>query len=500
MACGSLSSQAAITKTQDADRLMRLPPASQLGLHETICLEPTLDSSRLILWLRGPRVGRLQHWERLSTVPGEPLALPDGLSAFPATSLRAIQRVRGFFSKLLHHFRRASHERVWRLPSGDRAEQTSERQSDLLLVWSADVKRPLDEMSLKAQWPQCTRCERLGQNLFVLAGVQPRPVSLLPSTTRPDIPAAQAEQLLATARSTGDRRQEALTRTDLGLLSLDRCDAVRAVALLEEALTLTRQGADRSRESDVLAHLGMAYVAQRQHPLALELLHRALALARATGDRFAEKTALKHLGLAYASQSSHAQALAFYEQALALTRELGDSSTETDLLWYLAIEHANLGSRVLADTHAQAAIDLLEHLGKPQAACFAEHLRKYRQSDPDVPLGSHTEPPSLMSAATRLQGSGTDRASPAAAVASSLSQPATSGPGLLRMALAAANALTKFVGSGGNTATADVRQQRLQVCAGCEHHTGLRCRVCGCFTSMKAALPYEDCPRGKWPK
>jgi hypothetical protein len=185
---------------------------------------------------------------------------------------------------------------------------------------------------------------------------------------------------------------------------------------------------------------------------------------------------------------------------VALTRALGDPTTETDLLWYLAIEHANLGQRAQADAHAQAAVDLLEYQGKPQAVCFAEHLQQYRQSDLGVPLGDPTATAALASAAANLQGPDTDHASPTPTVASALSESAASGPGLLRMALSAANALTQLVGSGGATVPAAVRQQRLQTCAGCEHHTGLRCRVCGCFTSVKAALPYEDCPRGKWPK
>jgi hypothetical protein len=29
--------------------------------------------------------------------------------------------------------------------------------------------------------------------------------------------------------------------------------------------------------------------------------------------------------------------------------------------------------------------------------------------------------------------------------------------------------------------------------------TGLRCRICGCFTAAKARLDHERCPAGKWP-
>ncbi|MHB1038447.1 MAG: DUF6171 family protein [Pirellulales bacterium] len=66
------------------------------------------------------------------------------------------------------------------------------------------------------------------------------------------------------------------------------------------------------------------------------------------------------------------------------------------------------------------------------------------------------------------------------------------------MAVSAAKALRRFVGSGLKTVSAERFQERVQQCAGCGYHTGLRCRVCGCFTNLKARLPHERCPVGKW--
>lgn len=40
--------------------------------------------------------------------------------------------------------------------------------------------------------------------------------------------------------------------------------------------------------------------------------------------------------------------------------------------------------------------------------------------------------------------------------------------------------------------------KRLEVCKGCEHWTGSKCKKCGCFTSLKVRLPSEACPIGKW--
>jgi len=62
-------------------------------------------------------------------------------------------------------------------------------------------------------------------------------------------PREQAAQLLAVARRTGDRRQEASALTDLGILHQREGDTQRAVTLLEEALAIVRQLGDRSREA-----------------------------------------------------------------------------------------------------------------------------------------------------------------------------------------------------------------------------------------------------------
>ena len=65
--------------------------------------------------------------------------------------------------------------------------------------------------------------------------------------------------------------------------------------------------------------------------------------------------------------------------------------------------------------------------------------------------------------------------------------------------MSATKAMATFVGSGMKTTPADLQQKRIQTCVACEHHTGMRCKVCGCFTHVKSKMMHEDCPIGKWP-
>lgn len=41
-------------------------------------------------------------------------------------------------------------------------------------------------------------------------------------------------------------------------------------------------------------------------------------------------------------------------------------------------------------------------------------------------------------------------------------------------------------------------ERRVLACKKCEKFTGMRCRECGCFVHLKAALAVAECPLGKW--
>jgi tetratricopeptide (TPR) repeat protein len=303
---------------------------------------------------------------------------------------------------------------------------------------------------------------------------------------------------LVAARQAGDRSGEAAALTDLGIIANMRDgDPRRGVALLQQALAITRQLADRTREGDVLGNLGLAVLAAGQAQQALELFEQELACARAVGDRFAEKTALYHLGLAQARQGDLGRALASLEQALALARDLGDHEHEAVLLWYVGIQHAELGQRDQAIAQAQAAVDLLKKRGKPQAASFADYLEWYRKGATGI-LAQSIPKPEPGAASDAFFG-GSIVASAWSAESSPASPQQTSGPGLLRMAISAAKSMVTFFGSGFKMVTPPIHRKRVETCAACEHHTGLRCRLCGCFTNAKAWMGHENCPIGKWP-
>jgi tetratricopeptide (TPR) repeat protein len=460
-------------------------------LNEGILPEPNPEANRIALWLPGEREGRYETWERVSSPANAEFMVEPGIHAAGGTLIRARQSARGLFGKLFASFRK-SDDPTWLLPNGHSAEQCGQTRNDILLVWRDDETTPLDQDWAKSRWPASNRFDQLGKNLYLVAGVEV-PGAKREAEKANESPRQIAERLLAEARAASDRSREATALADLGAVLLHEGQLEASVKSLAEALAIVRQLGDRSREVDIMGNMGLIVLGQ-DPARAWEIFNQGLGYAREAGDRFAEKTALERMGLAYAKFNEATNAITCFQQALTIARDVGHRKHEADLLWYMAIQYAELGQRDESLKHGQAAIDIMEKMRNPQAAWYAEHLRKYSAGETEGGLAAaETGAPGSGDAllgGTIVAGMwGTPQASPQAA----------QGPGLLRMALSAAKSMAKFLGSGFKTAAPQKLQLRLRTCAACEHHTGLRCRLCGCFTNVKARMDHEECPIGKWP-
>ncbi len=476
---------------------MQKPDWQRQHLDSGVQREPSPDGNRIILWLPVTVDGGARQWERISNVPGAEVVEEAGVAATAATAIRAQPPSGGLLGKLLQKLRKSSDAPTWILPSGDSAQQIGERQIDLLLVWSDPVIGALAEAALSTRWPNATRRQRLGSNLFLVGGIEPpRQESAAPKSVRAPLPPAvaptapggnpreQAEHLLAIVRQAGDRQREAAVLADLGVACQRGGDAKSAVPHLEAALALARELGDQALVSDVLGTLGLALAALGQPARAVELIEQGLAAARASGDRFQIKAALDTMGQAYAAGRAPRRALAAFDEALTLARAAGDRSHQADMLWCCAIQHAELGDRAQALGQGREAIGIYQQLNHPSVAMLTEQLQKYASGAEDARLPA-ADPGG---AGVVVGGWSTSAPAPGA------------GPGLLRMAYTAVKSMAKFVGSGMKTVAPAVREERLRTCASCEHHTGVRCKLCGCFTSVKTWLPHEQCPLEKWPK
>lgn len=477
---------------------MKLPDWQDLVLEPDILPEPTNDASRLVLWVPGERDATFQHWERLSSVPRAEILGESGLLATAATIIPTRQDLRGLLSRLLNSKRGEKDPRAFVLPNGRSVAQCGPRESDVLLVWTEGRGEELNPQEIAARWPDARGVRKLGRNLYVVALMPVKATNgpaVEPAAVPGGSPREQAERSLETARRANDRQAEATALADLGVIGLNEGNPKAALESLQPALAIARELGDPEREHDVLGNLGMALLGLRDARQAWTLFEHQLAHARSRADRFGEKLALERLGVASWSLGDPPRALQFFEEALALTRSLGDRHQESNLLWQQAIQYAELGQRDRAIERGEESIALLKRMGRPQAAWYGSVLQKYRvgataaftspagRSDPGMYLGSSVV--SSVLAGGPAVGGAADQAA--------------QGPGLLRMAMSATKAMANFVGGGFQTTSPTVQEKRQQICSTCEHHSGLRCKICGCFTNLKSRIAHEDCPIGKWP-
>lgn len=450
---------------------MNLPNWQTLPLERDVLREPMPDATRIVFWLPGPREGGMQNWERIGNVPGVEADRERGICAVPATAVKAQQKLQGPLGKLFDRLLPRAAGQKWILPSGDSATQVGDRLTDLVLAWSENEAAPADEARLKTRWPEATRLQKVAPNLYLVGGIRSSN-GLAVEPPPQGNPREQADYLLNVARQAGDPVREATALIDLAIAYMRANETPRAVIHLEQALAIARQLENRGLEIDALGNLGLAFLEMGQWDRSLETLDQQLSLARATGDSFVLKTALENQGVAWARLGEHARALTSYEEALNLAKSVEDIEHQAELMWFVAIEHAEMGQRDQAIVHARNSIGLFEQLGNPQTPLLTKNLESFLAST-DMVL--------------------------AALPAGSAPIPPEGATGMLRMAIAFAKSVAKFVESGFKTVTQQVYQKRLQKCSSCRHHTGVRCKLCGCFTSAKAWLPHEVCPIGKWP-
>ena len=450
----------------------------------------TTGEGRLVVWLPEISDPNGLLWERVRSVARADMTTDDSVCSLAATGLPTRQRTVGFLGGLLGRIRGESANKTFALPDGRLVEPCGPRRADLVLAWTEDGSQFLDEERIRARWPECESVRRLGENLFVVYGVKPGEVRH-PNTASSNskeaasspTPKKPAERSLEEAIRTGDRRREVIALSDLGFIALTENDAVGASVHLSKALAIARQFGDLPRVAELLGSLGLAQTYLGHNQRAIDLIEQGIAEARSAGDPFVEKTLLERRGQVELNLKRADLALGSFEQALALARKVCDHHQEGFLLWRIGSVHAERGDREKALARCSKAIEVFRRHGRPHAAWFAQHLDRFRNG---FSVGI-ADPVTFVNEASNTQ-----------AVSSTAIVPSENGPGILRMAVSASQAMAKFVGSGMKSASPEIRDWRLSTCRGCEHHTGIRCRVCGCFTDVKTRLGGEACPIGKW--
>ncbi len=484
---------------------MTIPNLSHFNLREGVLIEPG-SADRLNLWIRDNLESDFQLWQRVSTLSGVEIDERSGVRVVGAMLNPFRQRMPSFWEKLKSWLSRTESSDSWVTPNGDSVEPMARKRTDVCLVWSDAGEAGLDQVQINSLWPSCEECRQLGTNLFLVVGGM-KAHSTASQTNRAERlhareehfeelsrpendPLNQAKKALDAARSRQNSNEERIALADLGAVLVRKGDAREGVEHLEHALEMARQIQDDESEYDILSNLGIGYLGLARIPEAIELFEKVLVRARKSGDAFAEKMMLTQLGIAVSASFDPRGALEHFEAARKIAHDLKDLRDEAELNWSIGVCYEELGGRDLALRFGQTAVDIFQRLESPRASVYAEHLERFRSGN--LRLGNHpAENESEEIPSWAMGGPHMD--------VSTLPSGPGSRPSFLKMAYSLTKSMARFAASGFKTVSREANQERLEVCAQCEHHTGIRCKLCGCFTAQKAWLPHEHCPINKWP-
>ncbi|MBX3013627.1 MAG: tetratricopeptide repeat protein [Caldilineaceae bacterium] len=160
-------------------------------------------------------------------------------------------------------------------------------------------------------------------------------------------PALRAQQRYAEARACyeqaielfgeiADPLQQAVTRTNLGVVYTELGQPEQAIQLYRQAEPIFRQTYDERQLAMLLNNLALAYQAQQQMALAETTYHQSIACWQSVGDMVALVTVMDGLGLLYLEQQNYAKALPLFQQAYTL---LAGQQTETTAQLCRDVQH-----------------------------------------------------------------------------------------------------------------------------------------------------------------
>ena len=164
-------------------------------------------------------------------------------------------------------------------------------------------------------------------------------------------------------RRATDRKGEAQTLNNVGVVCLSLGETRKALEKFNDALPISRAIGDRKVEAETLHNIGAVYWSQGEMRKALEKFNEALPLRRVLGDRRGEAETLINIGLVYRSLGETRKALEKYNEALPYSREVGDRSREAITLTNIGTAYRLLGETQKALEKFNEALPIRRALG-----------------------------------------------------------------------------------------------------------------------------------------
>jgi CHAT domain-containing protein/tetratricopeptide (TPR) repeat protein len=171
-------------------------------------------------------------------------------------------------------------------------------------------------------------------------------------------------------REAGDKRGEAYTLNQIGLVRSRTGEPKKAIEFYEQAMALWRDVGDRLNEANELTNIGTAYWRQSESEKALEYNGRALSVARAAGYREVEALALNNIGAEYGASGQPQEALKYFGQALPL---IGNQKLQAVTLNNMATDCIQLGEFQRAVEYLNRSLTLRRAVGDRRGEAITLH-------------------------------------------------------------------------------------------------------------------------------
>ncbi|MEG4381255.1 CHAT domain-containing tetratricopeptide repeat protein [Microcoleus sp. M2_C6] len=171
------------------------------------------------------------------------------------------------------------------------------------------------------------------------------------------------EEALKLYREAGDRRREAVTFSNIGLVYSELGEKQKALEYYSQSLPLSRATGDRGGEAITLSNIGLIYSQLGEKQKALEYYSQSLPLSRATGDSGGEATTLNNIGNVYSQLGEKQKALEYYSQSLPLSRAVGDRRVEATTLNNIGSVYDDLGEKQKALEYYSQSLPLSRATG-----------------------------------------------------------------------------------------------------------------------------------------
>ncbi|HEX7335490.1 MAG TPA: CHAT domain-containing protein [Pyrinomonadaceae bacterium] len=170
-------------------------------------------------------------------------------------------------------------------------------------------------------------------------------------------------EALRLMRDAGDRRGEAMTLTNIGMVHNVLDETQKALDHLNQALTVWRSINDRHLEAITLYINGTVYYGLGEPHKALESYGLALPVMRAVGDQSGEAGTFTQIGVVYRLIGEPQKALDHFSQALPVWRALGDRRNEATVLNNMGTVYNLLGEPQKAFYYFQQVLPLARAIG-----------------------------------------------------------------------------------------------------------------------------------------